>query len=396
MGQKAAQVVAVVVTNRTVLAVLPGSLAGFFLLVSSQLFAAILPEERADVMYHRYEGGGVTIDGPSVLVRKNIADKVSVSGNYYVDSISSASIDVETSGASRYSEERTEYSLNATLLEDKALLSGGITKSSENDYEAETMYFSVSQEFFGNMSTVNLGYARGNDEVMQNGNPTFADKIDRQNFRLSFTQILTSKLMATVNYEGITEEGFLNNPYRSYRYLSGVGGYQSAQEVYPDTRTSDAISVNLMYYLPWRASITGEYRYFTDDWDIAADTFRIAYTQPWKTNWLFDFNLRWYQQDAAYFYSDLFSTPSQDDKDFRARDKELSEFSSWTAGIGISYQLPEMASWIEKSSITLQWDFIQFEYDNFRDIRVQTDTPGTEPLYEFDANVYRLFISFWY
>ena len=31
--------------------------------------ADVLPEDRADFMYHRYEGGGVTVEGPSVLVR---------------------------------------------------------------------------------------------------------------------------------------------------------------------------------------------------------------------------------------------------------------------------------------------------------------------------------------
>jgi hypothetical protein len=42
--------------------------------------AGVLPEDRADILYHRYDGGGVTIDGPSVLVRKKFADKVSVAG----------------------------------------------------------------------------------------------------------------------------------------------------------------------------------------------------------------------------------------------------------------------------------------------------------------------------
>ena len=40
------------------------------------LQAAVLPEDRADVMFHSYDGGGVTIDGPSVLVRKDIAGTV--------------------------------------------------------------------------------------------------------------------------------------------------------------------------------------------------------------------------------------------------------------------------------------------------------------------------------
>jgi hypothetical protein len=64
--------------------------------------AAVLPDDRADVLYHRYDGGGVTIHGPSVLVRKKMAEKYALSANYYVDMVSSASIDVEVSGASEY------------------------------------------------------------------------------------------------------------------------------------------------------------------------------------------------------------------------------------------------------------------------------------------------------
>ena len=86
-------------------------LAGLFLLCSVQAGAAILPEERADAMYHSYDGGGVTIDGPSFLVRKNFAETVSASANYYVDNVTSASIDVITSGASEYGEKRTEFSV---------------------------------------------------------------------------------------------------------------------------------------------------------------------------------------------------------------------------------------------------------------------------------------------
>ena len=33
--------------------------------------AAVLPEERVDLLYHRYDGGGVVVDGPSVPVRRS-------------------------------------------------------------------------------------------------------------------------------------------------------------------------------------------------------------------------------------------------------------------------------------------------------------------------------------
>ena len=92
------------------------------LLLSGGAVAGVLPEDRSDVLYHLYEGGGVRIDGPSVLVRKQIGTSVSVVGNYYVDMISSASIDVVTT-ASPYKEEREQWSLGMDYLRGNTTMS---------------------------------------------------------------------------------------------------------------------------------------------------------------------------------------------------------------------------------------------------------------------------------
>ena len=96
------------VTERSSSQALPG-IAGALLMVLLPAIGStgVLPEDRADTLYHLYDGGGVKIDGPSVLVRKGFANKVSVAGQYYVDTISGASVDV-VSTASPYTEERTE------------------------------------------------------------------------------------------------------------------------------------------------------------------------------------------------------------------------------------------------------------------------------------------------
>lgn len=362
--------------------------------------AVVLPEERADGMYHRYDGGGVTVDGPSVLVRKNFRETVSLSANYYVDNVSSASIDVITSGASEYSEQRTEYSAGATYLYDKSTVSAGYTNSDESDYTADTYYLNVSQDFFGDMSNISFGYTLGQDDVFQNGNKDFAEDIDRHNFRVELSQIVTPDMIMGFNYELVTDEGYLNNPYRSYRYLTDpldpASGYQFAQEVYPDTRTSDAAALRMLYYLPWRGTVGGNYRYFTDDWGIDAHTVALSYTQVLFDSWTADFKYRYYQQTSADFYSDLFEFPSQDKKDWRARDKELSEFNNHTFSFYLSYARPIHYRMLEKAAITLQWDHIWFDYDDFRDLRDTSDLPGDEALYDFDADVYKLVFTLWY
>jgi hypothetical protein len=368
---------------------------GLAFLVAGTTRAAVLPDDRADALYHRYDGGGVTIDGPSLLLRKKFAEKYSVSANFYMDMVSSASIDVMTT-ASPYTETRTQGGLAFDGLFGKTQYSVSYTLSDESDYTANTASFDLSQDIFGDLTTVSFGFSQGWDEVRKNGDDAFEETVDRRNYRFGLQQILTPQLMAGLNYEVITDEGFLNNPYRSVRYLdpSSARGFSFQPEVYPGTRTSNAVSLNARYYLKYRAAIHGEYRFYTDTWGIDANTVALGYTHPWGKRWIFEAGYRWYDQSAADFYSDLFSRPNQ--QNFMARDKELSTFTSQMFSLGATYELPSLG-WerIRRSTVNLFYDRINYQYDDFRDI-LAGGAPGTEPLYEFDADVFRLFISGWF
>ncbi len=366
------------------------------LVVGFDLSAALLPEDRSDVMFHRYDGGGVTVDGPSILVRKSIGQSVSVSANYYVDSISCASVDVITS-ASAYTEERTETSLSADYLYDKTLMTLSYTKSDESDYLSETSSFDISHDMFGDLTTISLGYAVGNDDIMNNTDDTFSATAKKQYFRVGVTQVLTKNSLLGINLETITDEGFLRSPYRSYRYwnsATGTGG--SAPEVYPTTRTSNALAFRVKYFLPYRAALSGEYRYYDDTWGVKASNLEIGYTHPLERDWTFEVHYRYYTQDSADFYSDLFTRA--DEQNYMARDKELSTFKDHTVGVGVSYEFkPEKWQFVDRGSFNLELDYIKFEYDDFRDLTVDgTFTPGEEPLYGFSANVIKAYVSIWY
>lgn len=370
-----------------------GSLAtAAAMLLGSVAEAAVLPEERADALYHHYDGGGVDVSGPSVLVRKNFADRVSVSANYYVDSITSASIDVLTT-ASPYSEERTETRLGADFLHDKTSMGINWTRSEESDYLANTVALSLSQDFFGDLSAFSFGYAMGNDEVRRNGDALFAETADRHSFRLGFAQVLTRKAVLGLALEVTADEGYLNNPYRSVRYLDG-GSYAYQAEVYPETRTSTAVAARMAWHLPWQDALKAEYRYYTDTWGIGSENIELAYSRDLSPRWRIDGRVRTYSQDHADFYSDLF--PYRDAQTHLARDKEMSTFDSLLLGAGVSYiiKAPETSRW-QQMSFNLQVDFMQFDYADFRDLR-STATPGTEPLYSFDATVTRLYYSLWF
>ncbi len=356
--------------------------------------AAVLPEERVDLLYHRYDGGGVVVDGPSILVRKNVGDSVSVGLNYYVDNVTSASIDVKVS-ASEYTETRDEYSINVDYLRQKTTMSVGYTKSDESDYTAETWSVGIAQDMFGDLTTVSMGFAYGDNTVEQNGNPDFKEDTEVRSYRIGLSQIFTKNLIVAFAFETISDEGFLNNPYRSVRYVDGSNpvGYSFQQEVYPRTRTSNAVAVRGNYFLPQRAAVNVGLRYFEDNWGIDAMTYELGYTMPYEENWIFEARFRYHDQDKADFYSDLF--PFKDAQNFLARDKELGKFTSTTLGLGGSYEFGRSWSKIDRGSLNLHLDYIYFDYDDFRDL-TKSGAVGDEPLYDFDAVVTRLFASFWF
>jgi hypothetical protein len=380
--------------------------------ITAPALGGVLPDDRADVMYHSYNGGDITVTGPEVLVRKKIGDNLSLSAGYYEDMISSASIDVKLS-ASPYHEVRKQENYGVDYLHGKTTYSAGYIHSREPDYIADTTYYSVSQDMFGDLTTVTMGYHRGWDQVYRDecgmahaqgtecpdiiNDPTFHQRADHRGYSLSISQILTRNLIMNLNYELLTDQGYLANPYRQIRYLSPGGlGFTLAPQIYPNTRTSNAASVQLKYYLPWRASLTAQYRFFRDTWGVVGNTTELDYTLPVWKHWIFDGSLRYYQQTHANFYSDLF--PRVDYQNYEARDRELAAFHSYMVGAGASYefQIPG-ASWINRSSANINVEHLLVDYSDFRDALLAAQFgAGNEPLYRLNANILQVFVSIWY
>ena len=377
--------------------------------VGAPAIADVLPDDRADVLYHNYDGGGITIQGPSVLVRKKVGDNLSFSGSYYEDLISSASIDVKLS-ASPYHETRKQEGGSVDYLHGKTIYTVGYIHSREPDYEANTEYFSISQSMFGDLTTVSFGFRRGWDNVYRdiknNGvienDPAFHQQADHRAYTVSLSQILTRNAIMNFNFEAVTDEGYLQSPYREIRYADSTkpDGFTLAPQVTPATRTSSAASIQLKYYLPYRAAITGMYRFYNDTWGITGDTGEIEYTQPAFRHWVLDTSFRYYRQNHANFYSDLF--PRANYSNFMARDRELAAFHSISLGFGAAYEFHvPYATWINKSSLNFHYNRLMIDYTDFRNALWSQDgvpgyVAGNEPLYKLDANIYQVFVSIWF
>ncbi len=367
-----------------------------FGLAAMPAVAGVLPEDRSDALYHLYVGGGVEIDGPSILVRKQVGKSLSFVGNYYVDYVSSASIDVVTT-ASPYNEQRDQWSLGVDYLRGNTTMSAAYVSSVESDFDAKTYAFSVSQDMFGDLTTLTLSYAYGEDIVGRSDDPNFAEDNRRQQYGVGITQILTRNLIAALNVETVTDEGFLNNPYRSVRYLDpGTAiGYSYEPELYPRTRTGNAVGLRARYFLPYRAAIEGEYRFYTDTWDIEGHTASLTYVHPMGP-WTFTVKGRYHDQTGAHFFRDIF--PRAQATNFRGRDKELSPLTSMTLQLKGSYKfIDENKGWgiFKKGTVSASIDMLTVDYHEFTNLTAGAPV-GAEPLYSLDANVIQFFVSLWY
>jgi len=318
-----------------------------FVLSAGASWAEVLPEERADIGYHYYDGGGVEVDGVTMLVRKNFAAKYSIYGGYHHDSISGASPDV-LAGASEYSEDRDEYTIGGTYLRNNTLMDLSYTYSDEDDYESNTASFDVSHEAFGAMTKVNIGVSVGADDVERNDLPSFAEDLDRYSFRAGWSQVLTKTIIAQFDYEATVEEGFLSNPYR-FVFVNGVS-LGSGSEEYPDTRTGQAYSLKGIKYWQHRASTSLGYRFYRDTWDVRSHNM--------------------------------------------ARDKELSSFDSFAVGARVRYDLFKNYKFLRVGSLNLAVEYLDYDYDDYSGIESVADTASLgNGGYTFDATTVQFYFS---
>jgi len=334
-----------------------------------------LPEDRADLMFHLYDADGLRASGPALLVRKKLADTVSLSASYYIDMVSNASIDVVTT-ASPYKETRKEYNLGLDYVVRDSSITVSTSNSKEPDYIANGTSIDVSQEVFGGMTSLSLGYTRAHDKVGRNGYEGFFDTATHWRYRLGVTQILSPSWLTSANFEAVSDDGYLGSPYRVARVFGAA-----IPERNPRTRSSRAIKLRSLGEVVPGHAVRVEYRYFWDTWDIKAHTAELGYVRQFSDLWLLDWYARYYKQQHALFYSDNASSETT----YISRNRQLSTFKSTALGAKMAYTAKHVPG-VYEIKLNAAYEFIRTRYSDFTDIR------NGKP-YELDAHVLQLFVS---
>ena len=345
------------------------------LLAAGGARAVELPGNSAEALFHSYSGGGVTANGPALLVRKSIADKFSLAASYYVDAVSNASIDVVTT-ASPYREKRTEYGFSADYVYRDSQITLATSSSQEPDYTANRVGLDVTQEVFGGMTTVSLGFTRGADKVGKRNAPEFSDVARHWQYRFGVTQILTPRWIGSANFEALADDGYLGSPYRVARVFGAA-----VPERNPRTRSGRALKFRVIGDLGSRDALHVDYRYYRDTWAIKAHTAEAGYSRYFGEAWLADGFLRLHTQKAALFYSDNATSETL----YVSRNRQLSTFNSVGVGGKVAYTLKKGPGQYEVK-LNGAYEFVRFKFKDFTDLR--TGIP-----YGHNASVLQLFVS---
>jgi len=363
----------------------------FLLLFSIKLSMAIdPPKNEASLSYRLFDGGGIRVHGPAVILKKELKGRMAIEAGGRLDMVSSASIDVLTQASQpKFTDERKEIYLGGSHIWGDSLFSANYTVSDESDYVSNTVSLGLTHDFFDRNTTVNLNFARSSDEVSSNANPSFGERAFRRTtYSLGLTQSFTPRWLAQFNYEITADEGYINSPYRSALVGDNVRTAAQSPEVYPNARTGQAWVIrsthgflrDLVAGGGLKSSVQATYRYYQDTFDVQSHTGKLLYQRRFSSNKRFGIFYRYYQQTAASFYGDVLPSTQL----FKARDKELSTFSSHGMGFSFKFEPHQKKwGWFENPYLKAGYSFLMFEYDDFSD-------PRNGQLYSWEANVFQI------
>ena len=234
----------------------------------------------------------------------------------------------------------------------------------------------ISQEVFGGMSTVSLGFTRGSDIVKKSYAPEFLDSATHWQYRLGVTQILTKSWIMSANVEALADSGYLGSPYRVARVFGAA-----VPERNPRTRSARAIKFRVIGELGSRDSVHADYRFFRDTWEIKSHTAELGYSRYFGDSFLADAFVRYYSQQHALFYSDN----AQSETTYVSRNRQLSTYNDVSLGAKLAWIARKVPGRYE-IKLNGAYEYVRFKFKDFTDIR--TGSP-----YAYNASVLQLFVS---
>ncbi len=313
--------------------------------------AAQSVDSRVGIEYGQYaDSDHVFVETPSV--HGTVANPTagwSAGGQYLVDVVSAASVDIVSTASRNWTEVRQEGNVDGAYKPGNFGVAANGSVSSEPDYLSWAAGGTLTQDLLSKNLTLQIGYGHGHDVAGRTGTPfsVFSRVLDRDAFKAGATLVLDPSTVGSLLADVNLENGDPSKPYR-YIPLFAPGTFVprgapielvnslrvSARplEQLPLSRQRNALTARLSHRFH-RATLRLEERLYADSWAMLATTSDVRF--------LFDLGARVetgphgrvHVQSAASFWERAYTLgPGFDFPAIRTGDRELGPLFNVTAG----------------------------------------------------------------
>lgn len=318
-------------------------------------------------IYVRSDSDETLVVSPRASAAKRIGDRTQASLTYAADIWTSASIDIRASASKPVTEQRNELDFALSHELDDMALNASYRYSSENDYESHGASAGSSFDFAEKNSTLALNAYLFADTVGRSGDPNFSRSLSTLGARTSFTQILDPQMLLQATYELSHLDGYQASPYR----VVGIGGTGYGcrgatlclPERVPSLRTKHAMALTLRRALGDAVSVSADYRFFVDDWQLRSHTAALLFSLLLGQETLLSARYRFYVQSGVSFYQAIYRTaPGR--STYTTRDREQSPMRDHRIGIDLEHR-PLLGDGKTRLMFSLSASANFYTYDNF-------------------------------
>jgi hypothetical protein len=286
----------------------------------------------------------IVVTSPSVYALVPLGRQWSAEGSLTVDEISGASPAYYTNSSSfiHFRDRRTGGDAKVTRYFDRAAVSVGVATSTESDYKSNALSVAARFSSADQNTTLNVGLGLTRDINNPNNQIVHDAHKDTNEYQVGLTQALSVRDLVQIGYTRSVENGYLNDPYKSY-------------DNRPDQRQANIVQARWNHWLDGAALKLG-YRYYGDTFGIRSHTFDLALAIPMGADSRSTFtpSLRYYTQSAASFYvnpdaaSPSYPAPL-DQSGFYSLDQRLSAYGA--INVGIKYDWAVDSNWSMDSKL---------------------------------------------
>jgi len=288
----------------------------------------------------------IVVTSPSVYALVPLGRQWSAEGSLTVDEISGASPSYYTDSSSftHFHDRRTGGDARLTRYFERAAVSLGAASSKESDYTSNAISASARFATPSQNTTLDFGVGLTHDVNNPHNQVVHDAHKDTNEYEVGLTQALSPLDLVQVTYTRSLENGYLNDPYKSY-------------DNRPDRRAANIVQTRWNHWLGGTALKLG-YRYYGDTFGIRSHTFDVAWAVPTGDDGRSTFtpSLRYYTQDAARFYvnpdptSARFPAPA-DQSGFYSLDQRLSAYGA--ISVGVKYDWAIDSKWAMDAKLDL-------------------------------------------